>query len=129
MNATRSTARKKASTKKRSKPAAKTTKKKSAVTKAAELQKKKRKKGKKGGKSDKLQPALRQCVADALTRYFKDMDGHDPNGMYRLVMDEVEAPLLDTVMQQCEGNQTRAAAILGINRATLRKKLRQHRIL
>ncbi|MFT3791132.1 MAG: helix-turn-helix domain-containing protein [Rudaea sp.] len=72
-----------------------------------------------------LQPALRECVARAVRRYLHDMDGK-ANGLYGLVLGEVEAPLLREVMAWADGNQSRAAAALGINRATLRKKLAAH---
>ena len=49
-------------------------------------------------------------------------------GLYRLVMAEVERPLLEVALKHADGNQTRAAKVLGINRATLRKKLRQYGI-
>ena len=67
-------------------------------------------------------------VQSLLRDYFRHLDGHPTCDLYRLVISEVEKPLLGTVMEQAEGNQTRAAAILGINRSTLRKKLRQHGI-
>lgn len=61
-----------------------------------------------------------------LRDYFKHLDGHPTCNLYKLVISEVEKPLLGTVMEEAAGNQTRAAEILGINRSTLRKKLRQH---
>jgi Fis family transcriptional regulator len=73
-------------------------------------------------KNHKREP-LRECVRDALSSYFKQLDGHAPSDLYQLVLAEVEPPLLQTVMQHTQGNQTRAAAILGISRSTLRKKL------
>ncbi len=66
---------------------------------------------------------LRECVREALTAYFKQLDGHAAADLYKLVMSEVEQPLLETVMHYSEGNQTRAARALGISRSTLRKKL------
>lgn len=69
---------------------------------------------------------LRECVRHALGRYFERLDGHRVQGLYQLVMTEVEEPMLTTVMRYCGGNQTRAAEILGISRGTLRKKLAQH---
>ncbi|HEX7111551.1 MAG TPA: helix-turn-helix domain-containing protein [Mizugakiibacter sp.] len=76
-----------------------------------------------------LEPALRDCVTRAVRRYLADLDGTEcSEGLYALVMREVEAPLLREVLAWHGGNQSRAAAALGINRATLRKKLAQHRI-
>ncbi|MES9940054.1 MAG: DNA-binding transcriptional regulator Fis [Candidatus Thiodiazotropha sp. 6PLUC2] len=75
--------------------------------------------------SKKSEP-LRQCVSDAMQRYFSNLDGHGANNLYRLVMNEVEAPLLESVMKHTGGNQTQAATILGISRSTLRKKLSQY---
>ena len=69
------------------------------------------------------QEPLRDCVRDALTSYFQQLDGHSASNLYQMVIAEVEQPLLETVMQHAEGNQTRAAAVLGISRSTLRKKL------
>ncbi len=71
---------------------------------------------------------IREAVSRALDDYFRELDGHDCNGLYRLVLSEVEIPLLESVMDYCSGNQTRAAQLLGLNRATLRKKLRDHGI-
>jgi Fis family transcriptional regulator len=70
-----------------------------------------------------LQPALRECVARAVRRYLHDMDSQMPEGLYDLVLREVETPLLREVLAWAGGNQSRAAVALGINRATLRKKL------
>jgi Fis family transcriptional regulator len=70
-----------------------------------------------------LQPALRECVARAVRRYLSDLDAQMPEGLYELVLNEVEAPLLREVLHWSGGNQSKAAAALGINRATLRKKL------
>ena len=69
---------------------------------------------------------LRECVRDALTSYFRQLGDHDSQGLYQMVMSEVEEPLLQTVMQHTGGNQTKAAALLGISRSTLRKKLAQY---
>lgn len=75
--------------------------------------------------SKKSEP-LRQCVSDAMQRYFQSLNGHGANNLYRLVMNEVEAPLLESVMKHTGGNQTLAATLLGISRSTLRKKLSQY---
>ena len=70
-----------------------------------------------------LQPALRECVARAVRRYLADLDSQTPQGLYELVLHEVEVPLLREVLHWSGGNQSKAAAALGMNRATLRKKL------
>ncbi|MDU2513942.1 MAG: DNA-binding transcriptional regulator Fis [Klebsiella sp.] len=58
--------------------------------------------------------------------YFAQLNGQDVNDLYELVLAEVEQPLLDMVMQYTRGNQTRAALMMGINRGTLRKKLKKY---
>lgn len=66
---------------------------------------------------------LRQCVKCSLDIYFRKLDGHAPGNLYELVLAEVERPLLEVVMQRTKGNISKAAALLGINRGTLHKKL------
>lgn len=80
---------------------------------------------------DDLLPAtpLRDQVRESLRIYFHNLGGQAPSHLYELVLSEVEAPLLETVMAFVDGNQTKASAILGLNRGTLRKKLRQHGFL
>ena len=68
---------------------------------------------------------LREHTERALSDYFASLDGHRPAHLYDLVMREVEEPLFRAVLDHCAGNQSRAATILGINRGTLRKKLRE----
>ena len=68
--------------------------------------------------------SLRQAVHAALELYFRDLDGFQPDDLYRMVLQEVEPPLLERVMHHARGNQSKAAEMLGINRGTLRKKLR-----
>jgi Fis family transcriptional regulator len=72
---------------------------------------------------------ISDSVRRALDRYFKDLDGELPSGVYDMVLKTVERPLLETVMRQADGNQTLAAEMLGINRNTLRKKLNEHQLL
>ncbi len=80
--------------------------------------------------TERRQQPLRNCVRSALERYFADLDGHRPrDDLYHFVLAEVELPLLQTVMHQVHGNQSRAAGILGITRVTLRKKLQQYGLL
>ena len=67
---------------------------------------------------------LRTHAERALSDYFASLNGHHPAHLYDLVLREVEEPLLKAVLDYTEGNQVRAADILGINRGTLRKKLR-----
>ncbi len=67
---------------------------------------------------------LRECVLTALRSYLCSMGDHDIRGLYRLVMDEVEQPMLEAVLEHTKGNQSTAAEILGISRGTLRKKLK-----
>lgn len=69
---------------------------------------------------------LRACVKEAVENYFRHIDGHDVSELFDLVLSEVEAPLLESVLSHTNGNQSRAAAVLGINRATLRKKLKRY---
>lgn len=67
---------------------------------------------------------LRDAVKRAVTNFFAQLDGQEAQEVYEMVLSEVEAPLLDIIMQHTRGNQTRAANMLGINRGTLRKKLK-----
>ena len=71
---------------------------------------------------------LAKQVKNALEIYFQELEDFTPSDLYRMVIDEVEKPLLETVMKQVKGNQTRAAEMLGLNRSTLRKKLQLHNI-
>jgi Fis family transcriptional regulator len=66
------------------------------------------------------------CMRRSLNRYFKDLDGEPPGDVYDMVLTAVEKPLLVYILDRAEGNQTRAAEMLGINRNTLRKKMRDH---
>ncbi len=70
--------------------------------------------------------ALRNCVYQSLENYFEQLDGAQVTDLYARILHEVEFPLLKLVMEQSDGNQTRASATLGINRNTLRKKLQHY---
>jgi Fis family transcriptional regulator len=74
--------------------------------------------------ADRSEP-LRECVRSALRYYLENMDGHDVSDLYRMVLDEVERPLIQTVLESAQDNQTVAARMLGISRGTLRKKLKE----
>ena len=68
---------------------------------------------------------LRNHAERALSDYFMSLSGHRPAHLYDLVLREVEEPLFRVVLDYAEGNQSRAADILGINRGTLRKKMKE----
>ncbi|HLD08579.1 MAG TPA: Fis family transcriptional regulator [Methylophilaceae bacterium] len=68
------------------------------------------------------------CVRKSLDEYFKDLDGQPPHAVYEMLLSCMEKPLLEYVMNRAGGNQSKAAEILGINRNTLRKKLKQYHI-
>ena len=71
---------------------------------------------------------LSSTVRRMMKQYFKDLDREKACGIYNMVVNCVERPLLEVVMNHAQGNQTRAAELLGINRNTLRKKLQEHGI-
>ena len=72
---------------------------------------------------------LRDEVRKAMNRYFTQLDQKNiPIDVYQLVLKEVEPPLLESVMKFCNGNQSKAAKVLGINRTTLRTKLNKYNI-
>ena len=68
------------------------------------------------------------CVNESLDQYFKDLDGEHPTNVYDMVIGMIEKPLITYIMSISKGNQSKAAEILGLNRNTLRKKLKQHKI-
>ena len=72
---------------------------------------------------------LRGSVEKALHNYFAHLEGAAVTDVYTLVLSEVEAPLLESVMNYVKGNQTKASEMLGLNRGTLRKKLKQYDLL
>ncbi len=72
---------------------------------------------------------LRESVAQAMANYFHHLDGQEAVDVYQMVMNEVEAPLLEAVMRYTRNNQTKASQMLGLNRGTLRKKLKQYDLL
>ncbi|WP_317931326.1 DNA-binding transcriptional regulator Fis [Halioxenophilus sp. WMMB6] len=76
--------------------------------------------------SEVASSSLRDCVKESIENYFKHLDGQQAANVYELVMAEVEAPLLEVVMAYTRHNQTKAAEVLGLNRGTLRKKLKQY---
>lgn len=73
--------------------------------------------------------SLRDCVDQAMENYFRNLDGQPVTNVYDMVMAEVEAPMLEVVLKYTRHNQTKAAQVLGLNRGTLRKKLKQYGLL
>ena len=63
-----------------------------------------------------------------LDQYFNDLDGDQASAIYEMVINTVEKPLLLYIMNKAEGNQSKAAKMLGLNRNTLRKKLKQYNL-
>ena len=73
--------------------------------------------------------SLRDCVTAAVRDYLAQLDGQLGTDVYQMVLSEVEAPLLEEIMQYTRNNQTKASRMLGLNRGTLRKKLKQYGLL
>jgi Fis family transcriptional regulator len=71
---------------------------------------------------------IEECVRSSLEQYFKDLRGAEPHSVYDMVLLTVEKPMLEVVMRHAEGNQSKAAQWLGINRNTLRRKLLDHKL-
>ncbi len=74
----------------------------------------------------KQENEIAHCVRRALESYFKDLDGEKPGAIHAMVMNSVERPLIAFTLEHTQGNQTRAAEILGMNRNTLRKKINDY---
>ena len=72
---------------------------------------------------------LREYTKKYITEYFNKLDGQATSAVYNMVMAEVEAPLIETVLAYTNGNQSQAAEILGLSRGTLRKKIAEYNII
>ena len=72
------------------------------------------------------QNGLGISVRLALENYFTDLDGHDASNLYDLFIAQVEKPMFEVILQQSRGNMTRASQMLGLNRATLRSRLKKY---
>ncbi len=72
---------------------------------------------------------LNSIIRSSLGQFLNDLDNENPGNIYDLVMCQVEEPLLELIMQHVEGNQSKAAEYLGINRGTLRKKLKTYNLI
>jgi Fis family transcriptional regulator len=79
-----------------------------------------------GPAKERRKQPLYAAVQNALQIYCRDLNGEEPHEVYDMVLEQVEAPLLEIIMDYAGGNQTKAARYLGLNRGTLRKKLKQH---
>jgi Fis family transcriptional regulator, factor for inversion stimulation protein len=79
--------------------------------------------------SDRGEPP-EKCLSDnvkrAMEAYFEDLDGHQVNNLHSLFLEEVEKPFFDVVMKHTQGNITHAAQMLGLNRVTLRNRLKKY---
>lgn len=72
---------------------------------------------------------LRDAVTIAMQQYLKELDGQLATDVYPMVLAEIEAPLLTEIMKYTRNNQTKASIMLGLNRGTLRKKLKQYKLI
>ena len=77
------------------------------------------------GETNRTEDNLSAAVERHLAQYFSGFDdGLPPPGLYHRILREVEGPLLSAALAATRGNQIRAADLLGVNRNTLRKKIR-----
>lgn len=80
-------------------------------------------------KKKRLNMALSECVTICLEDYFEHLGDENPSDLFDFVMKEVEAPMLKLVLERTSNNQSQASEILGLNRGTLRKKLKKYDLL
>jgi Fis family transcriptional regulator, factor for inversion stimulation protein len=73
--------------------------------------------------------AIDECVRTSVEQYLKDLRGAEPSALHELFLDAAERPLLEVVLRHAQGNQSKAADWLGINRNTLRRKLLDHKLI
>ena len=69
------------------------------------------------------QRSLQDCIKDSLEKYFSDLNGETSNGVFKMVTQQTESATIKFVLDKVNQNQSEAARILGINRATLKKKV------
>ena len=77
-------------------------------------------------RKEPVEKSLSSDVRQAMEHYFDDLDGHEARDLYELFMQQVEKPFFDVVMQHTRGNLTQAAKMLGMNRVTLRNRLKKY---
>lgn len=73
--------------------------------------------------------SLGECARISLQKYFEDLEQEVPTNLYTMVMAEVEGPMLEVIMKHTNNNQSQASEILGLNRGTLRKKLKEYKLI
>ena len=73
--------------------------------------------------------SLSECVEKALRNYFDDLEGEDTSDLYNLVISQVEKPLFEVVLNRYNGNISRTAQALGLNRGTVLGRLKKHGIV
>ncbi len=76
-----------------------------------------------------LDPSLSETVHRTLQEYLDALGDQEPTNVYRHVLNAVEPAMLEVMMRYTHGNQSKAAQCMGINRATLRTKLKRHNLL
>ena len=72
---------------------------------------------------------LSDQVEKSMRKYFRELDGEKATNIYKMVLKEVELPLLEAVMKECKGKQTLASQLLGLNRGPWRTKLKQYNLI
>ena len=75
------------------------------------------------------QSDLANAVKHAIETYFKDLEGEKAHGIYSMVIDSVEKTLIGDILKRSNGNQSEATQKLGINRNTLRAKMKKFNFL
>lgn len=82
--------------------------------------------------SNELTNHRQQCLSDSVREsleiYFETLDGHDTSNLYELLLQQVEKPLLEVVLEKTGGNISRASELLGMNRGTLRNRLKKYKL-
>ncbi len=79
--------------------------------------------------NDNQNTSLNTTIRTSLSQFLNDLDGENPGNIYDMVLQQVEQPLLELIMQHVDGNQSKASEFLGINRGTLRKKLKTYNLI
>lgn len=74
----------------------------------------------------KQEQGLQTLVYDLVNRFLTENKNKPIDGLYDMILSEVEPPLLQAVMEKRRGNQLQAAKMLGISRGTIRKKLQRY---